>query len=190
MRHLVAVTVLAGCASAVPSGDPCACVVLPDPNGAMSVAFDGTPLQLDGDEGGAYDTTPVFGSFFTSEDGRSVVTHGIGVDAAAGFGISAEWAPGAGYGTATPADVTSVFFMTGLRADTEYISGTAYALGPAGGTLHLRQIEARDDGDWRVRGDYAAQVCPETGVGPCATLTGEFAYTVNELPDPAATPAP
>ena len=181
MRYLIACAVLAGCAAAVPTIDPCACMVIPDPNGAASASLNGQALLLEDSSGGAADTVGVYGSFQTSEDGAGTVTHGVAVEALRGLSMVGEWPAGAGWGTGRAAALSQFSFFPDLRADVEGQS-IFFDLGPQGGTLTLREIVA-EEGGWRVRGGYDAQACPETGDSACVRLTGTFAFSVDDLPE-------
>lgn len=180
MRHLSALVLLAGCASAIPFDDPCACVIIPEINGAISLAMFGAALTFD-DDISPTESMPVTGNLFGVAVGGASANF-LDIEGMDGVSLSASWGNTTSFDMAAPAALTDLYFQTSARADTEFAESAAYDLGPQGGTLRLREIVADPDGGYRVRGGFSGQVCNSDAVDDCTTLTGNFAFDAPTLP--------
>jgi hypothetical protein len=180
MKRTVVILVLAGCSSTVMMEDPCACVIIPDMDGLVSLAVDGRAVEFDGPSS----TLPVAGNLYTVEETLNTTTgesfqawtdNGLTVSAMDGISFTASWGPDPDFDFTRPGAITEAYYDTDVRADVEWEANESFRLGPQGGTLTLREIAPRAEGGYRVRGSYSAQVCPEES-GNCIRLTGTFAF--------------
>lgn len=175
---IAAAVLVAACAGTAPVA-PCACVVIPDLNGLTSLALDGEALAVEGGE----PTMAITGGLYAASDYQTETN--LVLDGS-GFGLSASWGADPAADLAVPARLTD---MTWLRviAHGDLAESETLDLGPAGGTLTLREVAPRAEGGWRVRGSFAAQLCldPESGTG-CLPATGNFAFDAEVLPEGAA----
>jgi hypothetical protein len=185
MRQLVLAGLLAGCATAVPFDDPCACIIIPEANGTLAARLDGVQLTFDhGNDPAGSQTAGATGYLYWPGNGASASALDLSSD---GITVEATW------GTAGTPDLTVAAPLVALEWDTsdsidvDFMAGDTYALGPRGGTLRIREIAGDAENGWRIRGNFSGQVCtdPQQGQG-CAVLDGSFAFDVTNLPPGAA----
>jgi len=189
MRHLIAVTLLAGCAGSVPFDNPCACVVIPVANGAASMMLAGRVITFSEDSAGdTPEVLPVAGEVYGVASGADLNGFSL-YTVTSGLDIAAAWTDGDTFDMAAPARITRMEVATYGFAGVTFDDAESYDLGPRGGTVTLREIVAEGDG-WRLRGSYRAEVCrthPEPG--PCVTANGNFAFSEPSLPEGGLTGA-
>ncbi len=186
MKRAVVILALAGCSSTMMIDDPCACIIIPDMNGLVSLAVDGSAVEFDGPSS----TLPVEGKLYTVDETLSTTSgeiirvwssNGLSISAMDDFSFTASWGSDPNFDFTRPGTITEVSYDTDVRADVESDAYASYRLGAQGGTVTLREIAPLPEGGYRVRGSYSAQVCPEES-GNCARLTGTFAFDDPTLP--------
>jgi hypothetical protein len=178
MKHFLAVLALSGCSSVVVMQDPCACVVMPTMNGALSMALARQAVTFDGGQDtGAEDTLPIEGFVFWPE--MSYASTGVRIAAFSGLAFESVWDEGEEL--TGDAQIVSLSFQNDVLTGIDFDNSQYYELGPQGGMLRLREIVPGAEGGWRVRGDYRAQICLEDNSG-CTTAQGSFAFDAAELP--------
>jgi hypothetical protein len=179
LKRVLAVLALAGCSTTVMMEDPCACVVIPTMDGALSMAIGRQAVAFDGDTDGATaDTLPISGLLF-SPDMQFYSVTGVKVESLSGIGFEALWSEPADI--TRPAAMQSLFFEEDALASVAWEDGRSFDLGPQGGQVTLNEIVPRPEGGWRVRASYAAQACDEES-GACLNLSGSFAFDAEQLP--------
>ncbi len=182
MKRVLVVLVLAGCTSTVMMEDPCACVVIPTMDGALSMAIGRDAVTFDGEtDGTAAQTLPISGFLF-SPDVQFYSVTGIKVETLDGLGFEAVW--GDPVDMTAPAIMQSFYFAEDSLSTVAWEDGRSFDLGPQGGQVTVNEIVAQPQGGWRVRASYTAQVCPDEE-GSCLNLSGSFAFDAEELPAPA-----
>jgi hypothetical protein len=185
MKRALVVLALAGCTTTttVMMEDPCACVVLPTMNGALSMAMGRQAVGFDGDaEGSVVETLPISGFLFAAEMDFYSST-GVKVEGLAGIGFEAVWSEPVDM--RRPAAMVSFLFNEDELSSVASGGGRSFDLGPEGGQVTVNEIVPRPEGGWRVRASYAVQACDEGG-GGCENLSGSFAFDAGQLPEAAA----
>lgn len=182
MQRVLVVLALAGCTTTVVMEDPCACVVIPTMNGALSMAIGSQPVTFDGEtDGEVVNTIPIGGLLF-SPALQFYSTTGLKIESLGGIGFEAVWSDPVDM--TRPAPMESFFFDDASRSAVSWDEGRSFDLGPRGGQVIVNAIVPRPEGGWRVRASYTAQVCHEES-SVCLDLSGTFAFDAEQLPDAA-----
>ena len=182
MKRVLAVLALAGCSTTVVMEDPCACVVIPTMDGALSMAIGRQAVTFDREiEGTTTQTIPISGLLF-SPDMQFYSVTGVKVESLGGIGFEAVWRDPVDM--TRPAAMQSFTFYQDSLSTVAWEDGQVFDLGPQGGQVSVNEIIAKPEGGWRVRADYAAQVCSNAD-GSCLNLSGSFAFDAEQLPGPA-----
>ncbi len=181
MKYLAALgtcVFVAACAATVPV-TPCACVILPDLNGLTSLSLDGRAVIFDEGE----PTMPITGGLYEASATQTETNLAL---SGSGFDLEASWGTDPAADLSAPAALIDAGYQR-VVAHGDLAEAELLGLGPAGGTLTLREIAPRADGGWRVRGSFAAQLCLDAQAGTgCLAATGNFAFDWGTLPVGAA----